>query len=221
MKKATYLLLSALIVLFAFMDTGCKKSSSEEPTEGNPTPMGNVGNTFSGYITGMKNFNGTITKNTNGISTIKCTGTFTDDNMKTVVGLLNSKSLMTVDPLTGDFTVDLKAKFLDTGIVDYFSSDGTGSTLVKYDASVGEKYNCKNAEGNSFTREVTAKSTIDDYPYGFYYIKTMTVKELSNYRGIDKIEYRVNHKFGLVNITVYLQDGTTYSFYPFSTNLNQ
>jgi hypothetical protein len=221
MKKATYFFLSAVIVLFSFITSGCKKSSSTDTTSGNPTPMGNVGNTFSGFITGMKNFNGTITKNIDGISTVKCTGTITDPTIKTIVGLLNSKSLMTIDQTTGDFTADLKVKFTDTGIVEYFSKDGGGSVLSSYSDGVGAKYTCKNAEGNSYTREVTAKSTVDDYPYGFMYIKTTTIKELSAYRGINRIEYRTNHKFGLVNITVYLDDGSFYSFPVSSTNQNQ
>jgi hypothetical protein len=183
--------------------------------------MGDVGNTFMGSITGMTNFSAIIKSNTNGVSTIGCAGTITDPAMKTVVGLLNSNSLMNINPSTGVFTVDLKAKFTDAGIVDYFSSDGSGSTLSSFSEVVGAKYTCKNAEGQTYTREVTAKSTIDDYPYNSMYIKTTTIKELSTFRGIDRIEYRTNHKFGLVNITVYLQDGSSYSFPIYSTKLNQ
>jgi hypothetical protein len=128
---------------------------------------------------------------------------------------------MTVDPDSGTFSVELKVKFTSTGIVDYFASGGTGSRLADYNGSVGDVYTGKNAEGNTITREVTAKSSVDDYPYGFYYIKTMTIKETGSSRGITKVEYRVNHKFGLVNITIYLQDGTSYSFFPYSTNLNE
>jgi hypothetical protein len=222
MKKFSYVLISAAIVLFAFTNMGCKKSStSDSVDEGTPTSMGNIGNTFSGYIAGMKNFNGSITKNAGGVATIKCTGQFTDPTMKNLVTMLNSHSLMTVDPDSGTFSVELKVKFTSTGIVDYFASGGTGSRLADYNGSVGDVYTGKNAEGNTITREVTAKSSVDDYPYGFYYIKTMTIKETGSSRGITKVEYRVNHKFGLVNITIYLQDGTSYSFFPYSTNLNE
>jgi len=221
MKKATYFFLSAVIVLFSLITSGCKKSSTTETTGGNPTPMGDVGNTFMGSITGMTNFSAIIKSNTNGVSTIGCAGTITDPAMKTVVGLLNSNSLMNINSSTGVFTVDLKAKFTDAGIVDYFSSDGSGSVLSSFSEVVGAKYTCKNAEGQTYTREVTAKSTIDDYPYNSMYIKTTTIKELSTFRGIDRIEYRTNHKFGLVNITVYLQDGSSYSFPIYSTKLNQ
>ena len=222
MKKTNYFFLSAVIVLFAFTYTGCKKSSSTDTTTGgNPTPMGDVGNTFMGSITGMTNFSALIKSNTNGVSTIGCTGTITDPAMKTVVGLLNSNSLMNINPSTGVFTIDLKVKFTDTGIVEYFSKDGSGSTVSSYSEVVGAKYTCKSAEGLTYTREVTAKSTIDDYPYNSMYIKTTTIKELSTFRGIDRIEYRTNHKFGLVNITVYLQDGSSYSFPIYSTKLNQ
>ena len=68
MKKTNYFFLSAVIVLFAFTYTGCKKSSSTDTaTGGNPTPMVDVGNTFMGSITGMNNLTALIKRNTNGI----------------------------------------------------------------------------------------------------------------------------------------------------------
>jgi hypothetical protein len=222
MKKFIYFFMTTVIVLFAFIYTGCKKSSSTDSTTGgNPTPMGDVGNTFMGSITGLTNFNAVIKSNTNGISTIGCTGTITDSTMLSLVGLLNSNSLMNINPSTGVFTVDLKAKFTDAGIVDYFSNDGSGSILSSFSEVVGAKYTCKNAEGHTYTREVTAKSTTDDYPYSSLLIKTTTIKETGNFRGIDKVVYRTNHKFGLVNITIYLQDGSFYSFPVYSKKLNQ
>ena len=222
MKKTNYFFLLAVIVLFAFMSNGCKKSSDSDTTnDGNPTPMGNVGNTFTGGITGASNLNGIITVNKNGISTIHCTGTITDPGIKTVMGLINSGSLLNLNTTTGEFSVDMKARFTDTGIVDFLSSDGTGSALIGYGAVVGTKYTCKNAEGHTFTREVTAVSTADDYYWGGIMIKTTTVKELSPARGIEKIEYRTNHKFGLVGITIYLDDATTYFLPVYSTSTNE
>ena len=222
MKKISYFFLPAVVALFMLISNGCQKSSNDTTTVGGtPTPMGNVGNTFSGGIAGATNLNGVITVSKDNISTIHCTGTITDPALKTVLGLLNSSSLVNVNPTTGAFTADLKVMFLSTGIVDYFSSDNTGSALIGYGAAVGTKYTCKNAEGHTFTREVTAVSTADDYFYGGLMIKTTTIKELSPARGIDRIEYRTNHKFGLVGIYIYLDDSTSYFLPVYSTNTNE
>jgi hypothetical protein len=222
MKKITCLMLCSVIVLLSLMNSGCKKSSSsDDSSSSTPSPMGSTGNTFTGSITGLTDFTATITQVTGGVSTISCGGTITDPVMKSIVPMLNSSSIMNIDPTTGSFTVGLKAKFTMEGIVDYFASDGSPSVLISYSAKVGDVYTCKNAEGHTFTREVTAVSTTDDYFWGGMLIKTATVKEISSVRGVDKIEYRTNHKFGLVGIKIYMQDASTYLFPVYSSTYNQ
>jgi hypothetical protein len=222
MKKLIYILLASAFALFALVNTGCKKSSStEDNSGGTPTPMGAVGNTFSGNVYGIDGFSGSVTKLENNVSTVRCVGTITDATMRSVVSMLNSNSMMTMNPTTGVFSVDLKAKFTTAGIIEYFASDGSASVLASYTGKVGDVYNCKTAEGNTITRKVTAVSTADDYFWGGMYIKTSTIKETSSFRGVDRIEYRVNHKFGLVGITVYLQDGTSYLFPVYSSSYNE
>jgi hypothetical protein len=68
---------------------------------------------------------------------------------------------------------------------------------------------------------VVSKSTDDDYPYGFYNIKTIQVEtdanNLGSTGGIDKITYIANHKFGLVGVKVTFNDATSVTF-PVYTN---
>ena len=86
-----------------------------------------------------------------------------------------------------------------------------------YDCKVGDEYNFTTADGKKVSRKVVAKSTEDDFPYGFYYIKTIDVEQNSNIPGVKKIEYKLNHKFGLVYIAMVMEDGTTISSNIYST----
>ena len=44
--------------------------------------------------------------------------------------------------------------------------------------------------------------------WGWLLIKTITVEQDSRIPGISKFEYRFNHKFGLVYVTVFAEDGS-------------
>ena len=97
------------------------------------------------------------------------------------------------------------------------TGDGTG-IIVKYSSAVGDTYPVGDT-GNK--RKVVSKSTDDDYPYGFYNIKTIQVEtdanNLGSTGGIDKITYIANHKFGLVGVKVTFNDATSVTF-PVYTN---
>lgn len=217
--QKTLTLLFATILLGAFLISGCNKDESNTPG-GDPTPIGTVGNQFTGYLVGLSNFNAVVTTNSGGIANISVSGTITDQTILDIAPLLNSSSMATIDPVTGNFSVDMKVKFTSDGVADYYATDGKGSTVVNYDAKVGDTYKCKSAEGESFTRTVTARSDTDDYYYGFLLIKTITIEEPISNPAVTKIIYRANHRFGIVNITVVLQDGTEIPFTIFSTNEN-
>lgn len=74
------------------------------------------------------------------------------------------------------------------------------------------------SDGKTITRTVTARSDVDDFPYGFYYIKTITIEQDSRIPGIQKFVYRANHKFGIVYLEIYLEDGSKVSSYIFAPN---
>jgi hypothetical protein len=74
------------------------------------------------------------------------------------------------------------------------------------------------SDGKTITREVIARSDEDDFPYGFYEIKTITVEQDSRIEGIKKFVFRANHKFGIVYVEVYMEDGTKISSYVYPQN---
>ena len=147
-------------------------------------------------------------------------GTITDPNIKVLAATIPNFAFGTYDETTGNFTGDLKMKFTKAGIADQLNAADRSFTLAKFDGKVGDTYTCEKATGGTFTRTVTAKSDVDDFPYGFYNIKTMTIEEPGRNAAIKKIQYRVNHRFGLVYVTVVLQDGSEISSYVYSTAEN-
>ena len=88
--------------------------------------------------------------------------------------------------------------------------DGTSFTLVKYDAKVGDKYTMKR-NGQNLVREVTQKSTEDDYYwFGGWIVKTITVVETGRaIPGLSETELIFNHQFGLLSYTMKYEDGST------------
>ena len=75
--------------------------------------------------------------------------------------------------------------------------------------------------GKNVQREITYKSTDDDYPWAFFDIKVLKVEETG--RGLffgQKLEYFLNHKFGLVGLRVIFEDGSTREFALFSLKDN-
>lgn len=112
---------------------------------------------------------------------------------------------------TGKLNTTVKYKNTSEGILDYTNKDGKPFVIVNYSSNVGDKYTLTKSDGNTITRTVTAKSETDDYPVsgGFMLIKTMKVEQDSRIPGVTKIVYITNHKFGLVAIQVFMDDGTS------------
>lgn len=119
----------------------------------------------------------------------------------------------------------IKSKVTTDGIQDFHHSEGDLSkpfTLVKYNAKVGDKYEFTDKDGNKFVRQVTYRSTTDDYGIGWWLIKVIVVEETitegpyKDYLG--KIIYYTNHKFGLVGVELE-KDGKKYKINIFPPNL--
>lgn len=105
---------------------------------------------------------------------------------------------------------DLKMKVTSEGIQEFVSSKGDLSrpfTIVKYGASVGDKYEFTNSEGVKVTRAVTYKSVTDDYSILFWKIKIIEVEETSDDPLLEKMIYYTNHKFGLVGVVMRTKNG--------------
>lgn len=206
MKTLSNLLLAGLVFLGA-----CSKSSKNADNSSTLGGDGNLPSNAVGYnYLGSSNIPGVtatlikVMSNNNGEVTLHIKATLPNPG-NTLTNLIPAE-------LKDEFgNIDVTGKFKNTteGILDYTNSDGKPFVVVKYDANVGEKYVLTKSNGKTITRTVTSKSTTDDFPYGFMYIKVMKVEQDSRIPGISKIRYIANHHYGLVAVQIEMEDGTT------------
>lgn len=213
---------SVISLLFLTIFVSCSKEEIKEsnPDIGGTTNLGinTVGNQFYGslklgdtYFTTNESIK--IASNDNGVLSITAQ---TNAPVNNPIYKLIPDKYKTATGLSGTF----KIKSTSEGIQDFFNKDEKAFTLVKFDAKVGDKYVIKKSDGTFITREVIQRSETDDYPYGFFNIKTITVQQDSRIPGVSKILYRVNHKFGIVNVEFKMEDGTSNNSYIFSKITN-
>lgn len=202
MKKLYYFSLIALFI------TSCTKSNDAPPNElGGDTnlPMNEVGNTYyaSVYINDEYiNLNESVVINNmeDGEVIVRIQADLPDSP---VVNLISSEFIK-----NGRIDGEFRFKNTSEGVLDYFNKENKPFIIAKYDAKVGDKYVLDLAGGRKVTRTVTKKSSSDDFEWGWYYLKTITVEQESDIPGISKIIYNVNHKFGWVSVEVVMEDGS-------------
>ncbi|MCX8009854.1 MAG: hypothetical protein N3A61_01760 [Ignavibacteria bacterium] len=221
MKKHIYTFIFIIVIVLI---SSCKKD--ESPTDPNVIggntniPLGQVGNQIDvgSILIGGSYYPITasiqVTKNENGVATLKITGDLTKN---TQLGFINNIIPSNMKDANGKINTEIKFKATSEGIQDYFNDDKP-FTIVKYDAKVGDQWSLTRADGKTRTRKVTARSETDDFPYGLMYIKTITVEHESKTPGVKKYIYKANHKFGLVHVTVQMEDGKTASVYFYPKN---
>lgn len=193
----------------------CAACSDPNELGGNTdTEMGKVGNvvSFLGAKVGGANIDisatGTVMRNDDGVVILKVKVDLSKDPLlDAFAGLLPASALDS----DGNIDTELKLKITDEGIQDYI--DGDPHTYIKYDAEVGDTYPLTTSDGLTITREVTARSDQDDFPYRAMQIKTITVESNARIDGIKKITYRANHKFGIVYLEVIPESGAPASVY--------
>lgn len=212
MKKLPFFFLLAVVL------SSCLKTNDVPPNElGGDTdlPMNEIGNTYNAsvfindeYIN--LNESVVITSKEDGEIIVNIQADLPDSP---VVNLISSEFIK-------DGRIDGEFRFKNTseGVLDYFNKENKPFIIAKYDAEVGDKYELELAGGRKVTRTVTRKSSTDDFEWGWYYLKTITVEQDSDIPGIAKIIYNVNHKFGWVSIDVEMEDGTCIFLLIFSNN---
>lgn len=107
----------------------------------------------------------------------------------------------------GKINVQFKLKITSEGIQSYFV-DGKPWT-IRYDDPQGSSRSVTRDNGEVMTATVTEKTGQDDWPFGFMYIKTSKV-EINTPPGdpvLQKVTYRINHKFGVVYLKAEGKDG--------------
>lgn len=206
----TFLLLVAMAFILSscdWLDSISKKEDSTSVSGSTNIPINTVGNTFSNSVrVGMSAYSGTISitnVSSDGVATVKFQGKI-PANYPILSGIKAKYK-----DAAGNLVCEGKFKMTDGGILDYNNKDHKPFALVKYDAAVGDKYTLEKSDGTKITREVVRKSTTDDFLWSGMAIKTIDVEQSSNIPGVSKIVYFSNHKFGLVAVRVYMEDGST------------
>ena len=175
---------------------------------GSQSEFGEVGNEIEfGSIQGVNNVQMFVSELKEGVSTFSCSGTATNS------AYIDLLEMVPTDRFPGSFSVSgntveaqVKAKVTNEGAQVVFN-DGTKLTLVNYDASVGDKYTAK-VGNTTLVNEVVEKSTEDDFYWGGMYIKVIKVRYKSNSPGVTHVDHIYNHKFGLVGLDIYFEDGS-------------
>lgn len=216
MKKIPVLMLLTFVIVMS-----CSKKETDDNTNTTPTTstssnsIGGDGNLTSNAV----GYSYYCSTNMTGVTATSVTVT-SHDGTGLVTLSIKGKIPTTGNSLTdlvpssyvdASGNIDITGKFKNTseGILDYTNSDGAPFVVVNYNSNVGDKYILNKSNGQTITRTVTYKSTTDDYPYGLMNIKVIKVEQDSRISGIKKIVYIANHKYGLVGIEFYMEDGTT------------
>lgn len=208
MKTKLFFLM--LVCTSVFMFSSCSDDDGSESGDigGNQSEFGQVGNEIEvGPISDVSGINVKVTALNNGVSTF--TGRAATTN-STYIDLLE---MVPTERFPGSFTVSgntveaqVNAKVTDQGAAVVFN-DGTLLKLVDYNASVGNKYTA-NVGGTTLVNEVISKSTEDDFYWNGMNIKVIKVKYKSHSPGIKEVVHIYNHKFGVVGLDVYFEDGS-------------
>ncbi len=213
--------MTRLTLLFAALLLGCGTAGpTSYPDLGGSTdvPLGSMGQvvtTLGGVKLGADfidvGASATMTKNEGGLATFKVVADLSKDaRLKKWNDLIPASA----KDASGKLDAEVKFRVTSEGIQDFFNKDKKQHTLVKYGAQVGESWPLTKSDGVTITRKVVARSDQDDFPYGFFNIKTLTVEQDSRIPGIKKFVYRANHRFGIVYVEVVAEDGSTLSLYP-------
>lgn len=203
----------AVGILFMFLSQSCEKDNDID-VSGDQSPMGEVGVTVSSSsveIAGISDVSAIVTSLVGGISKYSATATVTNPLIKNMVANFPGVTI------NGDEVsiTDLEIKQTKEGIKNFTGSNS--GVLVNYDSDVGDTYPM-GSTGN--LRKVVSKTGLDDYPYLFWYIKTIQVEQEADIlksSSISKFTYIANHKFGLVGVKVDFDDGTNATFPVYSS----
>ena len=196
LKILSFSLLSFLLISL----WSCDESTAE--LGGDQSEFGEVGVTaYSPSLPAvLQGGTAEITDLKDGVSVLTLSVDFSDNEIESIQRRLPG--------FDGRSDFDAKFRITSKGVQSVYD-DGTSFTLVKYDAEVGDKYTFKR-DGQNLVREVTQKSTEDEYYWNGWLLKTITVKETGRaVPGLSETELVFNHKFGLVGYTMIFEDGSS------------
>lgn len=207
MKSLGIISVAGLMAFFVLSSCGIldgnDNNSGRSPLGGDPSPMGAVGHEF-GVVTpnGVENENVEVVDFSDGISTVEYTATISNPVILELV-----KAMPDVSVNGNRATVRRRYRITTKGFQSVY--DEGNLTIMNYEAKEGDKYSLKR-NGTTLERRVTKVSKEDEYQWGFMMIKTVHVEETGrNIPGVSKIEFVGNHRFGMVGLKIYFEDGTS------------
>lgn len=211
----TNLAILALLMVFFVSCEVVESVISPNKLGGEQSTIGAVDNTFSVYnVNELGGLSAKVTALENGVSSVTVSMTITDPKVVTM-----AKAIPDLTWNGNKVSVTRKYKITTEGIQSIH--DEGNLMMVKYDAKVGDSYSLK-INGNTVKRTVTERSTDNDYPYAFFMIKVIKVEETGRgIPGVSRLEYFLNHKFGLVGINVVFEDGSSRKIGIISANENE
>lgn len=182
---------------------------------GEQSSIGEVGNKFSiaRTINEIGNVDAEVVSLDGGVSSVKISMDVNDATAREI-----AKAIPDLVWNGNSVSVTRKYRITEKGIQSVH--DEGDLMMVKYDGKVGDSYSLK-MNGNTVKRTIDYKSEVDEYPYAFFDIKVMRVRETGRgLPGVASLEYITNHKFGLVGIQVNFEDGSSKTITLFSVNEN-
>lgn len=194
----------------------CELLSDDNGTlGGDPSPMGAVNNEWDvTTIEGVSNPKVIVTAQNGDVSTVKYSADITDPTLLAIV-----KAMPDVEVIGNKASVTRKYRITKEGFQSAY--DEGNLMIVKYGAKVGDTYTLEH-NGKTLERKVTHVSTTDDYAWGFMDIKVTKVEESGRgIPGVSKFEFIGNHRFGIVGLTIYFEDGSTKKIGIFSDVINE
>ena len=202
-----------LLFIGLFFLLSCKKEDTGT-VGGSQSSIGALNNTFSiSGLPGVQNVSAKVTALENGISTVTWSASITNASYLTILSALSG-----TENNGTSFSRTSKYKMTSEGIESVYPEGNL--ICVKYDAKVGDTWT-QSTKSRSVSRTVTSVSSTDDFYWNNLQIKTIKVDEIGRgLPGVSKIQCIFNHKFGIVGILVYMEDGTTIPIYIYSKNTN-
>ena len=215
--KKTFLISSCISLVL--LSVSCSKTETNSNSlGGSPSPIAQTGVTTSSSsatISGVSNFNATVTGYNDGISTYNAQWTVTNPLLKNMFASYPGISV------SGNTVTATNFKMQQTKDGIKVITGGGEGIIVNYNSNVGDTYTVGTT---GKTRKVISKSTADDYSYGFLMIKTIQVEANANTfintGGVKSFKYIANHKFGLVGVQISFDDGTSALFPIYSSTTN-
>lgn len=210
----------ASFLLLTIGITACQKDETNQKLRGSADlDQNKVGyKTSAGIYIGskMQRSDLEVVDNQGGIITINISGVLDDATYQKVemwgevlLGEEFTKRRSEIMGPGGQVNATLKFKNTTEG-VSYVQDNGKESILMKYNVKEGDRWSfTQSGTGKKVNCKVVHKSTEDDYQMGFINIKVVKVESTAQGTpGISKVVYIGNHKFGLVAIEIYQEDGT-------------